>query len=163
MSTVTGAEWHRRQTAGRKFQKSSADGRLIGCRAPALTTNLHFVSGRLVSTAPRFDLASGSHTQRGVTDVESYTSQTAVLPVLRVCTPAAKLAHPSKVGFLAVQGDAIGGSLLESRSITFDVRIQPTNAANGISGSAAQGSPMAAVAVPAETKARGVPPRGRPV
>lgn len=95
--------------------------------------------------------------------MESYTFQTAVLPVLRVCTPAAKLAHPSKVGFLAVQGDAIGGSLLESRSITFDIRIQPSNGANGISGSVAQGSPMATVAVPAETKARGVPPRGRPV
>ena len=95
--------------------------------------------------------------------MESYTYPTSVLPVLRVCTPAAKLAHPSKVGFLAVQGDAIGGSLLESRSITFDVRIQPSNGANGISGSAAQGSPMATVAVPAETKARGVPPRGRPV
>jgi hypothetical protein len=110
-----------------------------------------------------------------------------VLPVLRACTPAAKLAHPTQVGFLAVrdavaaqvpvaslgavaaqgvlvrQGDAIGGSLLEPRSTTFDVRIQPSNGANGISGSAAQGSPMLDVAVPAETKARGVPPRGRPV
>ena len=95
--------------------------------------------------------------------MESYTYPTSVLPVLRACTPAAKLAHPTKVGFLAVQGDAIGGSLLESRSITFDVRIQPSNGANGISGSAAQGSPMVDVAVPAETKARGVPPRGRPV
>ncbi len=95
--------------------------------------------------------------------MESYTYPTSVLPVLRVCTPVAKLAHPTKVGFLAVQGDAIGGSLLESRSITFDVRIQPSNGANGISGSAAQGSPMVDVAVPAETKARGVPPRGRPV
>jgi hypothetical protein len=95
--------------------------------------------------------------------MESYTYPTSVLPVLRAYTPAAKLAHPTKVGFLAVQGDAIGGSLLESRSITFDVRIQPTNGANGISGSAAQGSPMVDVAVPAETKARGVPPRGRPV
>jgi hypothetical protein len=95
--------------------------------------------------------------------MESYTYQTSVLPVLRANKPVAKLAHPTKVGFLAVQGDAIGGSLLESRSITFDVRIQPTNGANGISGSAAQGSPMVDVAVPAETKARGVPPRGRPV
>ena len=95
--------------------------------------------------------------------MESYTYPTSVLPVLRACMPAAKLAHPTKVGFLAVQGDAIGGSLLESRSITFDVRIQPTNGANGISGSAAQGFPMVDVAVPAETKARGVPPRGRPV
>ena len=59
--------------------------------------------------------------------MESYTYPTSVLPVLRVCTPVAKLAHPAKVGFLAVQGDAIGGSLLESRSITFDVRIQPSN------------------------------------
>jgi hypothetical protein len=57
------ADWHRGQTAGRKFQKSSADGRLIGCRAPALATNLHFVSGRLVSTAPRFGLA-WDHTRR---------------------------------------------------------------------------------------------------
>jgi hypothetical protein len=119
--------------------------------------------------------------------MDSYTYPTSVLPVLRACTPAAKLAHPTTVGFLAVQdavagkgavasqgagaaqgllarqGDAIGGSLLESRSITFDVRIQPTNGANGISGSAAQGSPMVDVPVPAETKARGVPPRGRPV
>jgi hypothetical protein len=107
--------------------------------------------------------------------MESYTYQTSVLPVLRAWMPAAKLAHPTKVGFLAVQGavavpgllvrqgDAIGGSLLESRSNPFDVRIQPTNGANGISGSAAQGSPMADVPVPAETKARGVPPRGRPV
>jgi hypothetical protein len=98
-----------------------------------------------------------------------YDFQTSVLPVLRACTPSAKLAHPTQVGFLAVQGavavqgDAIGGSLLEPRSTTFDVRIQPSNGANGISGSAAQGSPMADVAVPAETKARGVPPRGRPV
>ena len=95
--------------------------------------------------------------------MENHTYQTSVLPVLRACTPAAKLAHPTKVGFLAVQGDAIGGSLLESRSITFDVQIQPSNGANGISGSAAQGSPMVDVPVPAETKARGVPPRGRPV
>ena len=112
--------------------------------------------------------------------MESYTYPTSVLPVLRACTPAAKLAHPTKVGFLTVQGpaaqgpvaiqgllarqgDAIGGSLLEPRSITFDVQIQPSNGANGISGSAAQGSPMLDVAVPAETKARGVPPRGRPV
>jgi hypothetical protein len=95
--------------------------------------------------------------------METYVYQTSGLPVLRVYKPAAKLAHPTKVGFLAVQDDAIGGSLLESRSITFDVRIQPTNGANGISGSAAQGSPMVDVAVPAETKARGVPPRGRPV
>ena len=93
----------------------------------------------------------------------TYTYPTSVLPVLRARNSAAELAHPTTVGFLAVQGDAIGGSLLESRSITFDVRIQPSNGANGISGSAAQGSPMATVAVPAETKARGVPPRGRPV
>ena len=64
--------------------------------------------------------------------MESYTYPTSVLPVLRVWTPAAKLAHPTKVGFLAVQGDAIGGSLLESRSNPFDVRIQPSNGANGI-------------------------------
>lgn len=95
--------------------------------------------------------------------MESNVYSTSVLPVLRAFKPVAKLAHPAKVGFLAVQDDAIGGSLLESRSITFDVRIQPTNGANGISGSAAQGSPMVDVAVPAETKARGVPPRGRPV
>ena len=95
--------------------------------------------------------------------MESYVNSTSVLPVLRAFQPVAKLAHPAKVGFLAVQGDAIGGSLLKSRSNPFDVRIQPTNGANGISGSAAQGSPMVDVAVPAETKARGVPPRGRPV
>lgn len=93
----------------------------------------------------------------------SYTYQASVLPVLSVCTPTAKLAHPAKVGLLAVQGDAIGGSVLESRSNPFDVRIQPSNGANGIGGSAAQGSPIVGVAVPAETKARGVPPRGRPV
>ncbi len=94
--------------------------------------------------------------------MESYTYPTSVLPVLRVCTPVAKLAHPAKVGFLAVQGDAIGGSLLESRSITFDVRIQPSNGANGISGSAAQGSPMPK-SRPGSEEASGVPPRSRPV
>lgn len=95
--------------------------------------------------------------------MDSYTYPTSVLPLLRVHAPAVKLAHPTTVGFLAVQGDAIGGSILESRSNLFDVRIQLSKGANGISGSAAQGSPMVDVAVPAETKARGVPPRGRPV
>ena len=104
--------------------------------------------------------------------------QTSALPVLRACVSDAKLAHPSLVGFLAVRGDlslqgdprpavqrdAFGGLLVKRpRSTQFDVRIQLTNGAYGINGSAAQGSPATETPAPAGVTARGVPPRGRPV
>jgi len=92
----------------------------------------------------------------------SYTTQTSALPVLCTRALAVTPAHPS-VGFLAVQADARGGLLLERPRFTkFDVRVQQTNGANGISGSAAKGSPMAGAIVPT-VAASGVPPRGRPV
>jgi len=104
--------------------------------------------------------------------------QSSALPVLCSRVSDAKLAHPSSVGFLAVrgdlslqgdrrpavQGDAFGGLLVKRpRSTQFDVRIQLTNGAYGISGSAAQGSPTTEATAPAGVTARGVPPRGRPV
>jgi hypothetical protein len=99
-----------------------------------------------------------------VTDVVINSTKSSVLPVLCTRALAAKPAHPSTVGFVAVQPAARGGLLNpQPRFTQFDVRIQLTNGAYGISGSAAQGSPMTEAAVPAVATARGVPPRGRPV
>jgi len=99
-----------------------------------------------------------------VTDVVNNLTQPSARLVLCARVPAAKPAHPSTVGFVAVQPNDRGGLLNpQPRFTQFDVRIQPTNGAYGISGFAAQGSPMTEAAVPAVATARGVPPRGRPV
>jgi hypothetical protein len=78
--------------------------------------------------------------------------------------PAMNDAHPSQVGFLAVQGNATGGLLIERpRNTQADVRTQ--RQALGVYGTSVpvvQGSGTDATA-PAATKASGVPPRGRPV
>jgi hypothetical protein len=106
--------------------------------------------------------------------MESTTlAQTSTRLVLPVWQTPAQAAHHSSVGFLAVQGAetqqttgarATGGSSLseQPRYITCSVQLQPiTDAGNGISVSAAQGSQKPAA--PMGAKASGVPPRSRPV
>ncbi|HKD95971.1 MAG TPA: hypothetical protein VKB69_00085 [Micromonosporaceae bacterium] len=79
--------------------------------------------------------------------------------------PATNAAHPSPVGFLAVQGNATGGLLVERpRNTKLEVRTQ--GRAIGFYGTSVpvvQGSGMTDVSAQAATKASGVPPRGRPV
>lgn len=77
---------------------------------------------------------------------------------------ASTLAHPTRVGFLAVQGVTTGGlRFARPRNNQINVKIQPSMGAYGISGSAAQVSLMVDASAPATAKASGVPPRGRPV
>lgn len=79
--------------------------------------------------------------------------------------PATNAAHPSPVGFLAVQGVATGGLLIERpRTTQSDCRAQRPVGVYGINVPAAQqGSGMTCTTAPAAVKASGVPPRGRPV
>jgi hypothetical protein len=78
--------------------------------------------------------------------------------------PATDNAHLSPVGFLAVQGNATGGLLVERpRNIQLDCRTQRLIGVYGTSVPVVQGSGMTDVTAPAATTASGVPPRGRPV
>ncbi len=79
--------------------------------------------------------------------------------------PTTNAAHLSPVGFLAVQGAATGGLLIERpRSTKFDRRAQRPVGVYGTNVPAVQqGSGMTDTTAPAAVKASGVPPRGRPV
>jgi hypothetical protein len=89
-----------------------------------------------------------------------------------------KPAHPTTVGFVAVQGPR---NVLQSlrpngglpqleqprstkpRTSNVTVQIQPITDAYGMSGSAAKGSLKPVAFALASAKTSGVPPRGRPV
>jgi hypothetical protein len=101
-------------------------------------------------------------------------TQTSTHLVLPKWPSSAQAAHRTLVGFLAVRElpthssgtRAIGGFSQDEqpRYITCTVQLQPiTDAPNGISVSAAQGSQTPAASVPMGAKASGVPPRSRPV